>query len=451
MELIFRIRYILWGPFTVLLILGTGAYLTWQSKFVQVWCLPRLLYYSRQDKKTGGLSPWQALCTSLGGTLGVGNLAGVAAAITFGGPGAVFYMLLAAFFGMATKYAELVLAVRYQQPGKTPLGGPMVYLSRGANCPRLAKLFAICCIVSALGTGAAAQGGAIAEAATRVLPIPPLAVGVIAAALLLPILYGGGQRIAKASAVLVPAMTVLYLAGGMAILWVSRARLPAAFAAIWQGAKQPLAAGGGIFGLLTAHAVADGFAKGVFSNEAGMGSAPIAHGCTAGVQPCQEGMLGAVEVFLDTFVVCLTTALVILVTGAHETGLTGLAMTAAAFETVFGMFADGFIAITIIFLAGSTVLGWGFYGLACLRWLGAGKFAQMLYPCGAALSVAAASLFPLSNLLVLCDIAAALMALPNLYGLWLLAPQVRQETNGFFYRPINPISQMKAKRKNRMY
>ncbi len=430
MELLFHIRYALWGPFTVLLILCTGVYLTIQSRFVQIWCLPRLLCGRRQTQ-SGGLSPWQALCTSLGGTLGVGNLAGVAIAITLGGPGAVFYMLLAAFFGMATKYAELLLAVRYQISDGAPLGGPMVYLTRGAGLPRLAKVFAVCCIFSALGSGAAAQGGAIAEAVQAVMPVPPLAIGALTAALLLPILYGGGQRIAQASAVLVPVMTVLYLAAGATILFLHRAQIPAAFAAIWAGACQPLAMGGGVVGLMTAHAVADGFAKGVFSNEAGMGSAPIAHGCTTGAKPCEEGLLGAVEVFIDTFVVCLMTALVILVTGAHTGSQTGLAMTAAAFSTLFGRFAPVFIAITVLFLAVSTVLGWSFYGLACLRFLQVRRALRGLYPFGVALSVALASLFPLNDLLALCDISAALMALPNLYGLWRLAPMVRQQTTAF--------------------
>ena len=434
MDLLFRIRYALWGPFTVLLILGTGAYLTRQSRFIQFWCLPRLLRQNSRTDRSRGISPWQALCTSLGGTLGVGNLAGVAIAITLGGPGAVFYMLLAAFFGMATKYAELLLAVRYQVSDGAPLGGPMVYLSRGAGTPRLARLFAVCCILSALGTGAAAQGGAIAEALSPLLPVSPQVIGITAAALLLPVLYGGGTRIARASAVLVPVMTVLYLAGGAAVLILHRDRLPAAFSATLHSAACPLAAGGGITGLLTARTVADGFAKGVFSNEAGMGSAPIAHGCTAGARPCEEGMLGAVEVFLDTFVVCLMTALVLLVSGAAESGRTGLTMTTAAFEGVFGPFSGLFIGVTVLFLAGSTVLGWSFYGLACLRWLKAGRFLRAAYPFGVAFSIAAAARFPLTILLTLCDISAALMAFPNLFGLWILAPEVRRITDDFLKR-----------------
>ena len=441
-------RYALWGPFTILFVLGTGIYLTWQSRFVQLWCLPRLIRMSGTQQKTGGLSPFQALCTSLGGTMGVGNLAGVAIAITLGGAGAVFYMLVAAFCGMATKYAELLLAVHYQERRSgEQLGGPMVYLTKGAGLPFLAKLFAVCCIFSALGTGAAAQGGAITEALLPVIPLPPIVLGGLVAVFLLPILYGGGQRIARASSVIVPLMTVLYMAAGAAVLFVHHERLPAAFGAILAGAAEPLAAGGGILGLLSARAVSDGFSKGVFSNEAGMGSAPIAHGSTEGAQPCEEGVLGAVEVFLDTVVVCLMTALVILVTGAHESGLNGLAMTAQAFSGIFGGFTDFFIAVTVVFLAVSTILGWSFYGLACLKWLGLPAFVQGLYPLVVAASVVIASRFSLVHLLALCDIAAALMAFPNLYGLWLLAPEVGHITDAFLRGKSGQAGCLKPKQK----
>lgn len=430
MEVFSQLRYALWGPFTIVFMLATGIYLTIESRFVQLWGLP-YLFRNRKKTQSNGLTPWQALCTSLGGTLGVGNMAGVAIAITLGGPGAVFYMLLAAFFGMATKYAELLLAVHYQIPGPAPLGGPMVYLKSGANMPIFAKVFAIFCVFSAFGTGAAAQGGAITEAVQTVLPLSPVSIGLGTAALLLPILHSGGACIAKVSTMLVPVMTVLYLVSGGCILLLHRDAIPQAFHMIWQDALHPQAASGGIVGLLTAHTVADGFAKGVFSNEAGMGSAPIAHGCTAGAKPCDEGLLGAVEVFLDTFVVCLMTALVLLVTDAAQSGTQGLALTEAAFSTLFGDFTGIFIAVMVIFLAVSTVLGWSFYGITCLRWLCVPQLLQRLYPFGIAFSIVLATQFPLTDLLTLCDIAAALMAFPNLYGLWRLAPVVRAETTKF--------------------
>ena len=427
MELILRLRYALWGPFTILLIGLTGLMLTVRTRGVQFWCLGRLLRGG--GRKTGaGLTPFQALCTSLGGTLGVGNLAGVAAALTLGGPGAVFYMLVAAFLGMATKYAELVLAVRYRENRREPLGGPMVYLARGAGLPGLAKLFAVCCLLCVLGTGAAAQGCAIAESAAPLLPLPRWAIGLATALCVLPALLGGGRAIARVSEVLVPVMTALYLAGGCAVLATHADALPGAFAAIWAGAAEPAAAGGGLLGALTARAVSTGFAKGVFSPAAGMGSAPIAHGCADAADPCAEGMLGAVEVFLDTCVVCLMTALCILCTGAEGDGLQ---RTTAAFETVFGRCADGFIAVVVVFLAVSTILGWSFYGLACLRWLGAARWLRGLYPFAVAAAAGLAALVPLTELLLLADIAAACMAFPNLIGLWALSGDVAEETRRF--------------------
>lgn len=435
MEWILQLRYALWGPFTVLFLLLTGVYLTLKTRAVQLWA-PFLLLRARRSTQTADtISPWQALCTSLGGTLGVGNLAGVSLAIALGGPGAVFYMLLAAFFGMATKYAELLLSVRCRiRQNGMPLGGPMVYLARRAGLPRIGKLFALCCVISALGTGAAAQGSAITEAVHTVLPLPPLAIGIAVALLLLPVLRGGGKRIARVSAVLVPVMTLLYLSAGALVLIAHADQLPGAFGRILQGALDPLAAGGGFVGLISAHTVADGISKGIFSNEAGMGSAPIAHGCANVDDPCQEGLLGTVEVFLDTFVVCLMTALVLLVTGADQSGYIGLTGTIYAFSGLFGRFAGVFIAITVVFLAASTVLGWSFYGMACLRFLHARPLLQQLYPYAAALCIVLAAFFPLNLLLQLSDIAAACMTLPNLLGLWVLAPVVSQETDRFLQR-----------------
>ena len=427
MKLIEQIRYALWGPFTILLFVLTGLMLTVRTRGVQFWCLGRLLRGQKQ-KNVDGLTPFQALCTSLGGTLGVGNLAGIATAITLGGPGAVFYMLAAAFFGMAVKYAELVLAVRYRKPGREPLGGPMVYLAEGAGLPVLGKVFAVFCIVCVLGTGAAAQGCAIIESVSPLLGLPRPVIGITTALLVLPILLGGGKTIGRVAEILVPVMTVLYLAGGWAVLLAHADALPQAIAAIWAGAHEPGAAGGGVLGLLTARAVSNGFSKGVFSHEAGMGSAPIAHGCSNASDPCAEGLLGAVEVFIDTCVVCLTTALCILCTGAGGDGLT---RTIGAFETVFGRFADGFIALIVLFLAISTILGWSFYGLACLRWLRAPRLIRRLYPLAVAAAAGLSSLMPLTELLLCADIASACMAFPNLIGLWALSGEVAAETIKF--------------------
>lgn len=439
MELLIRIRYALWGPFTVLFILLTGIYMSWRSGFVQFWCVKSLLRQIRAGRKTQdagapAITPLQALFTSLGGTLGVGNLAGVAAAITLGGPGAVFYMLLAAFFGMATKFAEIVLSVRFRirQDG-VPLGGPMVYLERGAYRPGLAKLFCVCCLLASLGTGAMTQAGAITAAVTAIVPLSPVLVGVIVAFAAWPVLNGGSKLIARTASVLVPLMTLFYLAGGAAVLVLGRDRILPSLALILTDAMRPAAAGGGLLGILTARCVSDGFAKGVFSNEAGMGSAPLAHGCADSKSPCEEGVLGAVEVFVDTCVVCLLTALVILVSGVLDSGAQGLALTTLAFRGALGSFAGLFICVTVCFLAFSTIIGWSFYGLTCLRYLTGHERGAKPYLALVTASVALSAFLPLDTLLLAADVAAALMAFPNLIGLWTLAPVVQFETQKYLH------------------
>lgn len=437
MEWILKIRYTLWGPFTIVLIAATGLLLTLRSCGVQFWCAGQLLR-PRTARRTDGITPFQALCTSLGGTLGVGNLAGVASALTLGGPGAVFWMLVAAFLGMATKYSELVLAVKYRQHTPEPIGGPMVYLSRGAGLPGLAKLFAVCCVLSAMGTGAAAQGSAIAEALAPVLSVSRSTIALVVSAVLLPILCRGGKVIARVSAVLVPFMTASYLIAGGLVLVTHADQIPSALALIVSSAFEPLACGGGILGLLTARTISDGFAKGIFSNEAGMGSAPIAHGCADSESPCAEGMLGAVEVFVDTCMVCLLTALVLLTTGAWQSNTDGLTMTTRAFSTVLGALSPWFIGITVVFLAVSTVLGWSFYGLTCLKWLRARSWMVKLYPVAIVLSVALSGCVPLTSLLLVTDISAACMSFPNLIGLWILSGDVQTETQRFLQRTPTP-------------
>ncbi len=430
MELILKIRYTLWGPFTVLFIAATGLLLTLRTHGVQFWCVKHLLN-RRNHHSSNGISPFEALCTSLGGTLGVGNLAGVASALTLGGPGAIFWMLVAAFLGMATKYSELVLAVKYRIHRPDPLGGPMVYLSRGAHLPKLAHLFALCCILSAMGTSAAAQGSAITEALAPLIPIPRPLIALIVCMLLLPILYGGSTLIAQVSSVLVPIMTGSYLLAGGLVVALHADQIPAALSAIVSGAFEPLACGGGLLGVITAHTVSDGFSKGIFSNEAGMGSAPIAHGSSDSNSPCETGMLGAVEVFVDTCVVCLLTALVVLTTGAWQSGTDGLAMTTYAFSSVLGGLAPWFIGITVVFLAVSTILSWSFYGLSCLKWMHAKTWMLHLYPIIIVCSAALSGYIPLTVLLLVTDISAACMSFPNLIGLWLLSGEVSKETTQF--------------------
>lgn len=445
MKLLLKIRYLLWGPFTIVLLLLTGAYLTWKSGFVQFWCAKSLFRQIRTGRKKASsadaITPLQALFTSLGGTLGVGNLAGVAAGIALGGPGAVFYMLVAAFFGMATKFSEIVLAVRFRvwQNG-SPLGGPMVYLERAAYHPKLAKLFCLCCIIASLGTGAMMQAGAITEAVTAVVPLSPALISFIIAFAAWPVLRGGSKLIAKTSSILVPFMTLFYLIAGIIVLVLNRERIVPSLWLILSDAARPAAAGGGIVGILTSRCVSDGFSKGIFSNEAGMGSASIAHGCADSRSPCEQGVLGAVEVFLDTCVVCLLTALVILVSGVPIHGTNGLPITTAAFGTAFGGLSASFVCVIVTFLAFSTIIGWSFYGLACLRYLTGTARGEKIYQILVVVSVVLSALFPLDSMLLAADIAAAMMAFPNLIGLWTLAPVVQFECQKYLDRKKpNPL------------
>lgn len=424
-----QLRYIIWGPFTILLLLCTGVYMTVRSRFVQLWCFPAAWRQLCRGKTQQGISPWQALCTSLGGTLGIGNVAGVAVAIRLGDAGAVFYMLLGAILGMATKFAEIVLAVRFQVHSKNgqTLGGPMVYLTRGSGMPKLAGLFCICTLLASIGTGSMTQTSAMIDAIVRIRPISPYSLSIIIMLLFYYLLHGGQKRIAKLSTLLVPIMTLAYLGCGCAVLWTFRAQIPVAIQRIFTEAWNPVAAGGGLCGIFTARAVADGFAKGVFSNEAGLGSAPLAHGCVQSHSACEEGVLGAVEVFVDTCVVCLLTALVLLTTGVTS-GADGLEQTTVAFATIFGDASAWLLGIIVCFLAITSAMGWGFYGISCLRFFTEKPQVQTIYCYILVLSAGCSVFFPFDTLLTAADILTAPMAFPNLLALWALAPVVQQET-----------------------
>ncbi len=435
MDLILWLRNILWGPFTILLMLCTGLYLSIRTGFVQLWCIPAFIRQLR-DKNTSkpsGISPLQALSTSLGGTLGIGNLAGVSVALTLGGAGAIFYMLLAAFLGMATKFSEIVLAVRFQVHTKDGqlLGGPMLYLSRGLGWHRSAQFFCVVCIAASLTMGAMTQTSALTEATHAVLPLSPLLISSIAAFLIAPVLSGGKSRIAAAASLIVPLLLLLYFILCGIALHANADKIPAALQQIVHEALHPAAMQGGILGTLTSQAVINGFAKGVFSNEAGLGSAPLAHGSAACQNAVAEGLLGAVEVFIDTCVICLLTALVVLTSGVLGSGASGLTLTTQAFSGVLHRHAPLWVGIMVVFLSITSVLGWGFYGLTCLRYLTAQKTAEIWYRRTLLAAMLLSTCFPFQHLLIAADIFAAPMAFPNLLALWTLAPMVQQETAHF--------------------
>lgn len=421
----------LWGPFTILFMLITGIYLSFVTGFVQFWGVRRLFDGLRHTSTPKGeLSPLGALMTSLGTTLGVGSLTGVAAAIYYGGAGAVFWMLLAAFFGMASKYAEILLAVRFRVRRQgSYLGGPMVYLKNVVGSPILAVIFCIFCVMSTFGMGAMAQSNAIAAAVNIIAPIPLWLCGVAVAALVAPIILGGTGWIARVSTVLVPFMTVFYVLGSCALLFVHHDRILPSLELIVNEAFCPHAATGGMLGFLLSAGVRQGFSKGIFSNEAGLGTAPIAHGCATCQSACGEGLLGVAEVFVDTFVVCLLTSLGILVSGTGDRN--GLAATMDAFSPVFGGFAPYFIGLCVAFLAISSIVGCSFYGVSCIRFLSDRPAAVKVYQLLLILCVAVGAPMTLDAVLLVSDIANALMAFPNLIALWYLSGFVRNETQLF--------------------
>ena len=425
------------------LILGVGLYLTIQLGFPQLALFPRALglFFGRmfEGKPREGVSSFQALCTALAATVGTGNLVGVAGAICLGGPGAIFWMWVCAFFGMATKYSEAALAVRCRV--KTPdgyAGGPMYTMTYGLG-PRfrpLAKAYCVFGILAAFGVGNAAQINAVVTgvngAVSRFGGGPSLSgnllIGLILAVLAGFLLFGGAKRIGAAAELLVPVAAGCYILLCIGVLLVFRQRIPAAFSQILAGAFCPRAVTGGILGSAF-QALSVGCRRGVFTNEAGMGTASIAHAC-AQAEPAEQGLMGMVEVFLDTIVICTLTALVILVSGVSiPYGVdVGGELTTAAFSQVYGAGASLFLAAALILFAIATILGWGLYGSRCAQflfggWKGFAAAQTAMVVLGAVLDT--------ETVWQLSEIANGLMAIPNLICLAALTGELRRITKDY--------------------
>ena len=425
------------------LILGVGLFLTIQLRFPQLRLFPRALglFFRRMfgGKPREGVSSFQALCTALAATVGTGNLVGVAGAICLGGPGAIFWMWICAFFGMATKYAEAALAVRYRV--KTTdgyAGGPMYTMTRGLGrrfLP-LAKAYCVFGILAAFGVGNAAQINAVVTgvnaAFVRFGGEPNLTgnllMGLILAVLAGMLLFGGAKRVGAAAEMLVPFAAVGYILLCVGVLLVFRRRIPAAFGVILTGAFCPRAVTGGILGSAF-RALCVGCRRGVFTNEAGMGTASIAHAC-AEAEPAEQGLMGMVEVFLDTIVICTLTALVILVSGVSIPygADVGGELTTAAFSQVYGAGASIFLAAALILFAVATILGWGLYGARCSQflfggWKGFAAAQTAMVVLGAVLDT--------ETVWELSELANGLMAIPNLVCLAALSGELRRITNEY--------------------
>ncbi len=444
-----------WGP-PMLGILGvTGVLLTLGLVFMpwrKVGYGFRLLFDKEGAVGEGEVKPFNALMTALSATVGTGNIAGVATAIALGGPGAIFYMWLIALFGMATKYAEAVCAVTYREVDQTGkyVGGPMYYLRNGVGefAPELGKwlglAFAVFGAVAAFGIGNAVQVNSMAAALVSSFGVPTWVTGVVVAALVGVVVIGGIRRIGEVAGKLVPAMIVLYLGAAIVIILVNIAEVPAAFGLIFTHAFTPAAATGGFAGAAVAAAIRFGVARGVFSNESGLGSAAIAHAAAQTNSPVRQGIIAMLGTFIDTLVVCTMTALVILtsgawtMTGADGLGLTGAVLTSTGFqESIAG--GQYIVTIALAVFAFTTILGWSYYGERCWQYL----FSERSLVIYRVLWVVAALSF--ANVKVdfvwnLSDTLNGLMAVPNLIGLLLLAPMVFRVTRTYFEDIGKPLA-----------
>ena len=435
LEGIRQLADILWGVPAMVLLLAVGIAATAVTRWVQLRRLPdsfRLVAGSLRETH-GGVSPFQAVCTALAATVGTGNIAGVAGAIALGGPGAVFWMWVSAFFGMATKYAEVVLAMRYRRRDEKGQwqGGPMYYIRDGMGCPRLAALFALFALLASFGMGNMAQVNTIAtaaqEAAAAYFPaLSPQAAawgtGLLCAAAV--IFLTGAKRVGRVMERLVPVVAALYILAAGAVIVLHGNELGSVLRSIVLGAFSPAAVLGGGVGIGIRQAVRFGVSRGVFSNEAGLGSAPMAH-AAAEARPKEQGLLGIFEVFLDTIVLCTLTALAILVSGVPIPygGAAGAELACAALETVFGALAPGLLTLCIALLALGTLLCWQLYGLTCARYLW-GNRGTAVYRAAFAGAALLGAAMDLSAVWIIADALNGLMLLPNLAALFYLLPQV---------------------------
>ena len=429
----------------VFLLAGAGPWLSWATGFFPlrragtvVRCtLGSLLPGRRKGQKGEGVTPFQAVSTALAGTLGIGNIAGVATAIVAGGPGAVFWMWLSALPGMATKFSEVLLAVEYRvrdREGRWQ-GGPMEYLSRGLGMPWLAGVFCVFCVLASFGVGNAAQVGAVAQVLAADFGIPPLASGAAMALLAGLVILGGLGRIGAFAAKFVPLMALFYLGAGALVLWKNAGAVPEALGLILRGAFCPRAAMGGAAGYTVRRAVHYGVARGIFTNEAGLGSAPIAHAGAAARGPVEQGCWGIFEVFVDTILMCGFTAVILLSEGElWRSGLDGAALTSAVFAKALGPAGGLVVDLSILLFAFSTVLGWGYYGERGVGWLtgddpGIIAAYRVCYLLVMVLAAPARTGF----IWGLSDLLNGAMMAPNLIGVVALWPVVRRRVKE--YRP----------------
>nr|WP_024951640.1 sodium:alanine symporter family protein [Cobetia crustatorum] len=434
------INGVVWGPLMLILLLGVGFYLQAGLKGMPIRKLGtgfKLLWGGRGPGKAGDgeISPFNALMTSLSATIGTGNIAGVATAIALGGPGAIFWMWMTALVGMATKYAEAVCAVRYREVDETGahVGGPMYYIRNGlgAKWGWLGGAFAFFGCFAAFGIGNTVQSNSVADALETSFAIPHWVSGVVMMVLAGAVILGGIKRISNVAGKLVPFMAIAYFLAGIIILVINASQIGHAFGLIFTYAFNPVAATGGFAGAAVMAAIRFGVARGIFSNEAGLGSAPIAHAAAQTNNPVRQGLVAMLGTFIDTIVICTITALAIITSGLWSSGETGAALTSMSFDQALPGVGNHLVAIALAVFAFTTILGWSFYGEKCFQYL-FGTRAIMLYRIVFVIAIPIGAMAKLDLIWLMADTFNALMAIPNLIGLALLSPVVFKLTRDYF-------------------
>lgn len=453
-DLVLKVNDVLTGSVLIIALVGIGLLFTFKLGFIQIrgfkdgWNRTfGGLFSKKGDAGKDGMSSFQALATAIAAQVGTGNIAGAATAIAVGGPGAIFWMWISAFLGMSTIFAEAVMAQKFKQVSDdgTVTGGPVYYIRgafKGTFGKVLAAIFAVL-IIFALGfMGNAVQSNSIAASWNTAFGIPKIAMGIFVAVVSLFVFTGGMKRIAKVTELIVPIMAAFYIVGSLIVIFANVTAIPAAFHDIIVGAFKPAAVAGGAMGATLKLAVQKGVARGLFSNEAGMGSTPHAHAVAKVNHPVEQGFVAMIGVFIDTFVILNLTALVIITTGSRTSGFTGAELSQYAFSTLYGKFGEIFIAICMLFFAFSTIIGWYFFGEANIRYLFGAK-AVKIYSIIVCICVALGSLQEVDFVWNMADCFNSMMVIPNAIALVALSGLVKK-THDDYYNNFLP-NQKKGK------
>lgn len=442
MEFLSAVNSVLWGKWMISLLLLSGVYLSFKTNFLQIrrfgYMLKNTLFrlFKTEKENTCCVTPFQAVSTALAGTIGTGSIAGIATAITLGGPGAVFWMWVSAILGMGTKYSEITLSVKFRERNKEGrwISGPMYYIEKGLGKKWLAMIFAACAVCGSFGIGNTVQSNAISQILLEEARISPWITGTVLCVVATAVVLGGIQSIAKVNEKLVPGMALFYIVCSGAVLFVNAEKIPDALQLIFKEAFNFGAVTGGAagYGMLTA--MRYGFSRGIFSNEAGLGSAPIVHGASDAKHPAEQGMWGMFEVFFTTIVICTLTALVILTSGLWQHGVyDGATLSSCAFESAIGNFGGVGVSIATVLFALSSIFGWAYYGEACIEYLtGQSEKAVSRYRIVYVIFVFVGAISRLEAVWSLSEIMNALMAIPNLIAVIVLGNTVKELTKEYF-------------------